>query len=161
MITVRPAVPEDHVNISVLVVSSFRQPNESNLIRALRKSGELAVELVAVAKAGLVGHVALSRMVSPENWLALGPVCVRPENAGQGIGHELILHGIDAARRAKFDAIVVVGDPDYYRRFGFVFGGPAELISPYPRQYTGLYPIKPAVAAAHAVLQYPDAFGEV
>lgn len=161
MIKIRPARPEDYLNISVLVVNAFRQPNESNLIRTLRATGDVAVELVAEDRKGLVGHVVLSRMRTPTNWLALGPVCVRPENARRGIGHELILNGLDMARQGKFDAVVVVGDPDYYHRFGFVFDGPAELVTPYPRQYTGFYPIAPGIAATRAVLVYPDAFGEV
>lgn len=161
MIDVRPARPEDHLNISVLVVNAFRQPNESNLIRSLRDRGEIAVELVAEEDGALVGHIALSRLRTPENWLALAPVCVRRESASRGIGQELITNGLDLARRQKVDAVVVVGDPQYYRRFGFVFDGPAELITPYPRQYTGFYPITPGIAAAQAVLTYPEAFNEV
>ena len=161
MVTIRPAVPEDDLNISVLVVNAFRQPNESNLIRSLRARGEIAVELVAEEDGGLAGHIVLSRLRTPANWLALGPVCVRRESARRGIGHELIVNGLDLARRQKADAVVVVGDPKYYRRFGFVFDGPAELITPYPRQYTGFYPIAPGMAAAQAVLTYPEAFNEV
>ena len=77
MVTIRPAVPEDDLNISVLVVNAFRQPNESNLIRSLRARGEIAIELVAEEDGGLAGHIVLSRLRTPGNWLALGPVCVR------------------------------------------------------------------------------------
>ncbi len=101
MIDVRSARPEDHLNISVLVVNAFRQPNESNLIRSLRDRGEIAIELVAEEESALVGHIVLSRMRMPGNWLALGPVCVRRESARRGIGQELITNGLDLARRGR------------------------------------------------------------
>jgi len=161
MPTIRPATEADRTGISVLLVSVFGQPNESNLVTTLREGGDLAVELVAEDAEGLTGHVALSRLRAPEDWLALAPVSVRTENARQGIGSELIRHALDAARQAGFAAVVVVGDPAYYHRFGFVFDGPAELISPYPPQYTGLYPIRPETAAVRAVLAYPEPFASV
>lgn len=158
MIDIRPATVADRTNISVLAVSAFRQNNEAALIDALRAEGVMALEFVAEDAAGLVGHVALPWLRAPEGWLTLTPVCVRPEQQGEGIDGELIRHALDAARRAGALAVVAVGDPDYYHGFGFVFDGPSELASPYPSQYLGLYPIAPGVALARATLVYPRAF---
>ena len=57
MVTIRPAVPEDDLNISVLVVNAFRQPNESNLIRSLRARGEIAIELADEDEGRLKSHL--------------------------------------------------------------------------------------------------------
>ncbi len=161
MIEIRTATADDVTDISVLLVSVFRQRNEAQLVKALRSEGSVAAELVAADAQGLVGHVCLSRLMAPQKWLALAPVSVRNEQQGQGIGADLVRHALDAARRAQADAVVVVGDPRYYGRFGFVFDGPSQLTSPYPQQYMGLYPISAGSAMARAALVYPEAFDTV
>lgn len=161
MITIRNVAPEDATAISILLVSAFDQPNESRLINALRAEGSVAHELVALRDGEIIGHACLSHLRRPEGWLALGPVSVRMDLQGQGYGAELIRYGLDAARQNHAKAVVVVGDPLYHHRFGFVFDGPAELSSPYPAQYTGLYPIAPETAVARVELVYPVPFAEV
>lgn len=162
MTDIRPVRPDDHLDVSVLVTSAFRQPNEERLLERLRAEGAVAVELLAEDADGPVGHILLSKMRAPEGWLALGPVCVRPQNAGQGIGSALIAEGLDRARQMGFAAAVVVGDPPYYRRFGFVFSGPVVFETPYPQQFTGFYWFGPGpiTAAPREVLRYPRAFVE-
>ncbi len=54
--------------------------------------------------------------------LLLGPLGVSPELQGRGIGAALIEHGIHAARTQGFKIVILVGDLNYYGRFGF---GPA------------------------------------
>jgi len=45
---------------------------------------------------------------------------VPPEFQRQGIGSKLIREGLERCRQAGYDAVVVLGDPAYYSRFGFV-----------------------------------------
>ena len=158
MLTIRDAVPEDFTEISVLLVSAFDQTTESELVRALRDNDDIAFELVAIEDGEIHGHVCLSRMGTPDGWLTLAPLAVRVQNQNKGIGRELVRFALDRARQQSEQAVVVVGDPAYYGRLGFVFGGPAHLESPYPAQYTGLYPISPKAASARATLTYPDPF---
>lgn len=158
---IRSVQPSDHTEISVLLVSAFQQPNESRLIEALRACGAVEIELVAYDDTGLVGHICLSRLLAPEGWLTIAPVAVREPDQGKGYGGELIRHALDLARQRKAKAVVVVGDPPYYKRFGFVFGGPAELTSPYPEKFTGLYPIDSSTAKAKVALAYPKPFETV
>ena len=49
----------------------------------------------------------------------LGPLAVRPNHKNLGIGRELVRIAVDAARRAGSKAVVLVGDPPYYRPLGF------------------------------------------
>ena len=160
MLRLRHPEPADDTALSILLVSAFGQSNEWNLVRHLRADGSMAEELLAEDEHGLVGHVCLSRLDAPEGWLALGPVAVRTEDQRKGIGSELIRHALDRARQAHAKAVVVVGDPIYYHRFGFVFGGPATPHTPYPREYTGLYPIAPGTASVAVTLSYPAPFAE-
>ncbi|OSP54157.1 GNAT family N-acetyltransferase [Pseudoruegeria sp. SK021] len=161
MLRIRRVTNDDFTNISVLVVNAFGQPNESRLITALRTTGAMAIELVAEDDEGMVGHLAMSRFDSPENWVALAPISVRPESQGIGVGRSLVRYALDEARRSKFDAVVVVGSPGYYGKMGFVFNGPAKLSSPYPQEYTGFYPLSPKVAMTSASLSYPQPFSDV
>ena len=160
MIAIRPVTPADHLDVSVLVTSVFRQPNEARLLEALRAEERAVIELLAADEDGPVGHALMATMVAPEGWLTLGPVCVRPQNAGTGVGTALIIDALDQARQAGFEAAVVLGDPGYYKRFGFVFGGDITFITPYPAEYTGFYwfGAGPITAGPCVELAYPDAF---
>ncbi len=69
-----------------------------------------------------MGHLMLSPitingMEGP--WLGLAPVAVHPDWQGQGIGSDLVREGLDTALEMDWKAVVVLGDPTYYSRFGF------------------------------------------
>ena len=64
--------------------------------------------------------------------LLLGPLAVSPERAGCGIGSGLLRHAIAQARALGHAAILLVGDPDYYNRFGFSAASAAGLAMPGP-----------------------------
>ena len=49
----------------------------------------------------------------------LAPVGVLPENQNEGVGSSLIQRGLEECREAGVNAVVVLGDPGYYSRFGF------------------------------------------
>lgn len=160
MLDLRVPDSADDTALSVLLVSAFGQSNEWTLVQRLRALGYVAHELMAEDDDGPVGHVCLSRLDAPTGWLAMGPVAVRNEDQGKGVGSTLIRTALDRARQARAKAVVVVGDPRYYHRFGFVFGGPARLQSPYPAEYTGLYPLAPETSDAAVTLAYPAPFAE-
>jgi len=51
--------------------------------------------------------------------LTFGPVAVRPDLQGKGIGSALIRHSMKLAEHSGFAAILIFGNPAYYNRFGF------------------------------------------
>ena len=81
--------------------------------------GDAALSLVAVEAEAVVGHVLFSRLRAPAGALALGPLAVRADRRRRGIGARLVAAGLDRAKREGWRAVVVLGDPAYYRRFGF------------------------------------------
>lgn len=100
----------------------FSHQTEHFIIKALRESGALSVSLVAEADGIVVGHIAFSPVGiadgSPD-WYALGPISVIPEFQRQGIGAELVRHGIKALAGLSARGCVVLGEPGFYGRFGF------------------------------------------
>ncbi|RED51232.1 GNAT family N-acetyltransferase [Aestuariispira insulae] len=102
----------------------------------------------------------------------LGPLAVLPECQGQGIGRTLITHGLGAAERMGFPAVLIVGKPDYYVPFGFDRGLADGLTLPGPvapltfmamefpghegclDHYAGL--VKPADNWSHPVFSHKD-----
>lgn len=62
--------------------------------------------------------------------LLLGPLAVHPDYQGEGIGRALMLRGLNEARRLGHRAILLVGDPPYYTRFGFSREAVRHLVMP-------------------------------
>lgn len=96
---------------------------EAAIVDTLRTAGVLTVLLVAVEQDEIIGYVAFSPVTIPGEqgqWFGLGPIAVRKDRQGKGIGRDLVCSGLDRLARMGADGCVVLGDPRYYRRFGFV-----------------------------------------
>ena len=118
----------DACSIRTVVREAFAQATHSSgtaplIVDKLRERGALTLSLVAVEGARIIGHVAVSPVVAseaPGTWFGLGPVSVRPSRQGQGIGSALIKEALDHLRHSGASCCVVLGEPEYYRRFGFL-----------------------------------------
>lgn len=97
----------------------------------LRDDGDAILSLVAVQDAAIVGHVMLSPMSAPFRALGLAPLSVLPRWQRQGVGTALLQAAIGKARDGGWSAVFVLGDPAYYRRFGFRADLAAGFTSPY------------------------------
>jgi putative acetyltransferase len=111
-------------------------PPEVELVESLRGSAAWLPELAMVAEAGgeLVAYALLSRVhLDPSGFpaLALGPVAVPPRHQRQGYGTEVVQAVLDAATELGERLVVVLGDPTYYRRFGFEPAIRLGLTSPW------------------------------
>ena len=101
------------------------EPVEHLIVERLRDAGALALSLVAEEDRTLLGHIALSPAAIGETrqgWFLLGPVGVLPARQGQGIGSALVRAAIARMQGLGAAGIVLVGDPGFYGRFGFVSG---------------------------------------
>ncbi|GAG03767.1 unnamed protein product, partial [marine sediment metagenome] len=54
-----------------------------------------------------------------KDWYGLGPISVLPECQKQGIGKALINEGLSMLKNMGGQGCALVGDPNYYKRFGF------------------------------------------
>lgn len=145
--SLRPEAPGDEPGLDALLTRAFGGPAEAQLLRALRAAGDLAHSLIAHAGGRIVGQAALSPLAAARPALALAPVAVHPALEGRGLGQALVRAALAAAGDLP---VVVLGDPGFYARFGFV---PADLASPYAGaglQIRGHLPAGSAIAHAPA-----------
>ena len=132
---IREALPADYRAIYEVVRSAFAQEAEAQLVDALRASGDAVIDLVAVIDGGISGHVLFSRLRTPRGSLALAPVSVTPGKQNRGQGSALILEGIARAKKAGWRAVFLLGDPEFYRRFGFEVEKAAKFETEYAKAY--------------------------
>jgi putative acetyltransferase len=112
-----------------------RDVAEARLVDELRRDGDLvpALALVAMVDDAVVGHVGCSRAtVGGRPTLGLGPLGVLPANHGTGVGTALMHAVLGAADALDQPAVFLLGDPGYYRRFGFVLARPLGVVAPNP-----------------------------
>jgi putative acetyltransferase len=138
----RDEKPADIAAIRALTTRAFADAahssgTEAEIVDALRAAGALAVSLVATEDDAIVGHVAFSPVTIDgrhRGWFGLGPVSVLPERQGEGIGAALVGEGLRRLAADGAAGCVVLGDPVYYRRFGFV-SDPALAYPGAPAEY--------------------------
>jgi putative acetyltransferase len=120
---VRAEQEEDRAAVHAVNVSAFGTPLEANLVDALRDQAEPIVSLVAEDNGVIVGHILFSPVSLPGHpalkLAGLAPMAVAPEHQRKGIGSALVRAGLADCRRLGFGAVVVLGHPGYYPRFGF------------------------------------------
>ncbi|OGQ13052.1 MAG: GNAT family N-acetyltransferase [Deltaproteobacteria bacterium RBG_19FT_COMBO_46_12] len=124
---IRNETVSDIEAIGKVTIAAFQNLEISNhteqfIISALRAANVLTVSLVAEIDGRVVGHIAFSPVTisdGSQNWYGLGPVSVLPEYQRQGIGKSLIQEGLSALKGLGGQGCVLVGNPKYYKRFGF------------------------------------------
>lgn len=142
---VRAEKPADLEAIRRVNVAAFGRESEANLVDRLRGAAS-TFSFVAVESEQIVGCIFFSPVVITQSGcstnvgecagdllvLGLAPVAVLPEYQRQGIGALLIQHGLAECTRLGCKAIVVLGSPVYYPRFGFVAAKERGLRCEYP-----------------------------
>jgi len=131
-IIIRPEEKKDYRIVEELTREAFWNLHvpgcdEHLLLCNMRKTEEFIKELdfVAVHNGKIVGNIVYvqTKIKSDEKKhkvLTFGPLSVLPEYQNKGIGSKLVNHTIGLAKQLGYKAIVIYGDPEYYKRFGFV-----------------------------------------
>ncbi len=144
---------------------AFGRPDEADLVDNLRKEGVILASLVAELEEGIVGHILFSRMyIETQNQsipaAALAPIAVLPKHQRQGIGGQLIRHGLDLLRQRGEHIAIILGHPDYYPRFGFSCAKAESLESPFPpKSFMAMELVPGALNGLLGKVKYPAAFG--
>lgn len=129
---IRKEKKSEYNDIYNLIKEAFKtalvsDDNEQNYANSLRETNNYIPSLALVAEENdeLIGHIMLTKMQFKKinkkiKALLLGPISVKLENRNQGVGSELIKTSFNLAEKLGYDCIILVGNPKYYNRFGFV-----------------------------------------
>lgn len=160
---IRSELPSDAAAIEAVTVAAFKKAahtdhTEQFIVRELRNSDALSVSLVAEDGGAVIGHVAVSPVTISSDaagWYGLGPISVAPERQGSGIGTQLMRAVLNELRSSGASGCVVLGEPSYYSRFGFV--ADPELVLPgVPPEYFQSMSFNGSLPAG--TVSYHDAF---
>ncbi len=123
MIRIREEQIDDIPSVHRLNTLAFETESEADLVDVLRESAQPVISLVAVNRNALVGHIMFTPVElsgNPSlNIMGLAPMAVMPDRQRCGIGSVLASEGLDRCSRIGAGAVVVLGHPAYYPRFGF------------------------------------------
>jgi putative acetyltransferase len=167
VIAIRLERPEDRAAIRRVHEAAFGQPDEAELVDALRAAGDHVPELCLIAErdGAVIGHIAFSRarLERSVEVLALAPVGVLPEHQGKGAGSALNRAGLERAAQTGFALVVVLGHAGYYPRFGFEPAAPLGVLAPFDVPDENWMALRlPAYRPdARGTVRYADAFGVV
>ncbi len=131
---IRLEQPDDIGDIAKVIQQAFADSPYSDqqehlIVDNLRRADALNLSVVAVINNQIVGFAGTSPVGisgGSSDWYGLGPVAVLPDTQGEGIGSMLVEEILLRLKITGAAGCVVLGDPDYYRRFGFI---PDETLS--------------------------------
>jgi putative acetyltransferase len=128
-LVIRETISGDEVLLADVVRRAFEECDhghhgEADLDAAAKRSGISRLSLVALLDEKIVGHILFTEASLCQNnnqWRGKGlaPLSVLPEYQNHGIGSALIRTGLDALWKQNDDFVIVLGDPEFYSRYGF------------------------------------------
>ena len=157
-----PSVDSDMPAIRAVHARAFGRTIESDLTQHLIEGDNETIDLCACIDSAIVGHCMLTELKGPDKAMALAPLAVDPNWRDYQIGTELVRQILTNARDAGWKSVFVLGDPDYYGRFGFKSELADGVDCPYQGNAFQALELTPGSLSAYkGALTYPQAFGLV
>ena len=163
--TIREESEADLIGIAEVTRAAFEGDYEVALIEKLRSAGLIIVSLVAVDEGSVIGHILFSELRVEVDGrrvksAALAPLAVQPDRQRQGLGSKLIETGLGSLRDRGYEAVIVLGHPDCYPRFGFSAALTESLTAPFHgKAFMGLELVPGSLSGRTGSVQYLEAFG--
>jgi putative acetyltransferase len=165
---IRADEPNDFAAVHAVNASAFETLAEANLVDTLRKQAHPIVSLVAADDKTVVGHIMFSPVSLSGhpglNMMGLAPMAVAPGHQRKGIGSALVRAGLEQCRQLGCGAVVVLGHPEYYPRFGFLPSARFGIGCEYevPEDVFMVLELQPRfLHGASGIVKYHAAFGNV
>ena len=121
---IRTEKEKDRSAVHAVNAAAFATAAEAGLVDALREKARPVVSLVAEDDKEVVGHIMFSPVTlagCPEvKIMGLAPMAVLPGFQRRGVGSALVRAGLEQCKELGYGAVVVLGRPEYYPRFGFL-----------------------------------------
>ncbi|MFD2207573.1 GNAT family N-acetyltransferase [Kiloniella antarctica] len=165
MVEIRKEEVKDRAQVLQLIHDVFGRWDESDLVKQLYLDDDVIFGLVAEEEGRIVGHVLFSKLEISTDQLvletaALAPIAVHPDQQKQGIGAALINESLLICRNnEELSGIIVLGNPDYYQRFGFSSKLGARLDTPFKTESFMALEFRSGILPKQAKVKYPSAFG--
>lgn len=126
-INIRKEELSDASHIHDVIEAAFRDVAHSDqteqfIVRSLRDCGVLTISLVVEESDRIVGHVAVSPVAlsnGATGWYGLGPIAVLPGDQRKGMGSQLMHAAVAELKDRNAHGCVLLGNPEFYKRFGF------------------------------------------
>ncbi|PAP76133.1 GNAT family N-acetyltransferase [Rubrivirga marina] len=171
--TIRPERPSDRDAVYRVNEAAFGQPDEADLVDRLRERSSSYLGLVAEVDGIVVGHILFTpvtldpsagsgQAVGAADVRGLAPMAVLPEHQRSGVGSALVRAGLAACAADGAEAVVVLGHPAYYPRFGFKPASAFGIACAYDvpsEAFMALERVEGALTDAAGVVRYHPAFG--
>lgn len=162
---VRAEESQDQQAVRSVNLAAFETAAEANLVDALRQQARPLVSLVAQVGEEVVGHIMFSPVSldghAKLSLMGLAPMAVLPAHQRKGVGSALVRAGLQRCRALGVGAVVVLGHPGYYPRFGFqpsvTFGIASEYDAP-PEAFMVLELQPGHLARASGTIKFHAAF---
>jgi putative acetyltransferase len=123
MVTIRPEQPADIPAVRRVHEAAFPTRAEADLVDQVRADGKAAVSLIAQDDGNVIGHALFSPVTfdpaAAVTAFALAPMAVMPGHEKHAVGRRLVQNGLAECHAQGACLVVVLGEPDYYGRFGF------------------------------------------
>lgn len=165
---IRPEEPSDWPAVAAIHLAAFGRAAEAELVAALREQAHPLISLVVESGGRVVGHILFSPVTledrSDPSIMGLAPMAVAPEAQRTGFGSTLVRAGLEHCKQRGAAAVVVLGHPGYYPRFGFVSAARLGLRSEYdvPDEVFMALELEPgALRGARGTIRYHRAFAAV
>lgn len=162
---IRKAEAADLPAIRKIHDAAFGGPGEGKLVADLTADGLDTLSLVAIEDEAVVGHVLFSPLLVEVGGkairaLALAPLGIAPAYQRRGIGQLLARAGLAEARAQGWDAVIVLGHPEYYGKFGFRTALTAGFKAPFQGPaFMGVELRAGALSGEKGRIIYPVSFG--
>lgn len=88
---------------------------------------------IAHSDSEIQGCIFFSRLAlsSGQTAFILSPVAINSDSQGQGLGQQLIRHGLAELQNSGVEYVFTYGDPSYYSRFGFKNINESQVKAPF------------------------------
>jgi|SRR5579872_2655936 len=147
-VEIRPERSEDAAAVRALVTAAFGADDDTaDFVEAARKQAEVSLAEVAVAEGAIVGHAQLCDAPLTVDGRAVKGAyltCLSADPALQmrGIGSRLVRSGLERLAAMGYEAASLLGDPAYYRRFGFSPDLAARIEAPHRARGRGFQAVE-------------------
>ena len=157
---IRVMTDADRPAVQDLTTRAFGQPDEARIIEQLEKDRDVVLQMVAENDGQIVGHILFYRLgvYGRLGAVGLGPMSVDPWVQKEGIGKDLVLHGIKMLNDVSVPIVFVLGHDWFYPKLGFSVEQAAEFRTPLSGPHFMALRLRHGPPMSGRLI-FPEAFG--